>query len=170
MGVLAKEIRFGRSILVPLNHTIHRRVHLGVHIGHLVLAFIMDGTAVQGFHSIPFGHNVAALARLVAQAPEQHRGVQAVPADHPYGAVHIGRAPRGRVAKGLVAVAFLVGLVHDVQAVPVVEGIHLGVVGIVAGAHRIHIVALHEHDVLYHALHRHGLAMDRVDVVAVCAL
>ena len=130
----------------------------------------MHRTAVQGLYGVPFGHNVAALAALVAQAPEQHRRVQAVAAHHPYGAVHIGRLPRRRVADGLVAVALLVGLVHDIQAEVVVQGVHLGVVGIVAGAHRVDVVAFHEDDVLDHALHGNGLAEYGMGIVAVGAL
>ena len=167
VGILAEEERLFAPVPVLGFHIFQGRIHAGVEIGHLVLALIMHGTAVQGLYGIPFRHYIAALAALVAQAPEQHRGVQAVPADHPHGTVGIGRSPGRHVADGLVAVALLVRLVHYVKAVPVVEGIHLGVVGIVAGAHRVQVVALHQEDVLHHALHRHRLAMDGMDVVAV---
>ena len=64
----------------------------------------------------------------------------------------------------------LVRLVHDVQPVVIVQGVHLGIVGIVAGTHRIQVVPLHEQDVLDHRFHRDGLAVDRMDVVPVRTL
>ena len=170
MGVFAQEERPLAAVAVLGLHLFQGRIHAGIEIGHLILALIMHRTAVQRLDGIPFRHYVAAFPALVAQAPEQYRGMQAVPAHHPCSAVGIGRAPGGHFADGVVAMAFLIGLIHDVQAVPVVQGVHLGVVGIVAGSHRIEVVALHQEDVLYHTLHRHGLAHNGVDIVTVGTL
>ena len=167
MGIFAKDEGLVGTVTVHLLHLLKGRIHPGVHVRHLILAFVMHGTAVQGFDGIPFRHDVGARPGLVAQGPEDDGGVQAVAAHHPDGPVHIGRLPGRHPADGVVPMALLVRLVHDVQAIVVIQGIHLGIVGIMAGTHRIQVVPLHEEDILHHRFHRDGLAVDRMDVVPV---
>ena len=167
VGVFAQEIGLGGAVAVHSLHPVQRRIHLRIEVRHLVHALVMDGTAVQRPDGIAHGYDVAPLARLVAQRPEEHRRMQAVAPDHPDRAVHISALP-GRVgADGVVPMALLVRLVHDVQAIPVVQGVHLRVVRIMARTDRVQIVTLHQENVLDHRLHRDGLAVDGVDVVPV---
>ena len=60
-----------------------------------------------------------------------------------------------------------VGLVHDIQAVPVAQVQEVRVRRVVAGADAVHVVLLHQHDVPLHVLARHGIAAVRVRVVVV---
>ena len=62
---------------------------------------------------------------------------------------------------------FEVCLVNDVQSVMVVHGIHPGIVGVVACAHGIDVVLLHESDIAQHRFVAHCSAVERVAVVAV---
>ena len=95
--------------------------------------------------------------------------MQPVPADHPHGPVNISVFPGRQGADAVVAVALLVGLVDYVQPVIVIHSVHLGVVGIMAGADRVDVVALHQKDVLEHGFDRDRLSVDRVYVMPVSA-
>ena len=68
-----------------------------------------------------------------------------VPLRHPRGplreAVRVRRVG-GELAHRLHAVHFHVGLVADVQAVPVAEAVELGGIGVVAGADGVEVVEL----------------------------
>ena len=70
----------------------------------------------------------------------------------------------------MVAVAFHVGLVHHIDTVIVAQRIHTRVVGVVARAQGIQVVALEQQHVLHHALQGHGLSEDGMCVVAVGSL
>ena len=60
-----------------------------------------------------------------------------------------------------------VGLVHDVDAVTVEHGHHLGLTRVVTGAYGIDVGLLHHLDVLHHRLETHGAACHRVRVLCV---
>jgi len=63
-----------------------------------------------------------------------------------------------------------VGLIHDVQAVSVAQLIPDAVIGIVAGAHSVEVVLLHQADVLHHGSDRQRLGHALIVLVAVHAL
>ena len=67
-------------------------------------------------------------------------------------------------------VALVVGLVPDVEAVAVAEVVPVFVVGVVAGAHSVDVVGLHQLDVPFHILAAHHVASKGVVFVAVHAL
>ena len=69
-----------------------------------------------------------------------------------------------------VEVALKVGLVHAVETEIVEHGVHLGLTGIVAGAHGVHIGLLHQLDVLKHGGHVNCAAVYGVGVLGVGAL
>jgi len=62
-----------------------------------------------------------------------------------------------------------IGFGNDVQPVLVAQVEERGVVRVVAGAHRVAVVALHRDDVVDHVLARYGFAAQRVVVVSVHA-
>lgn len=67
-------------------------------------------------------------------------------------------------------VALLVGFGHDIESVSVAKVIPQRIIGIVAGAHRIDVEALHHLDVLYHPLFGEQIAAVGVGLVAVDTL
>ena len=89
---------------------------------------------------------------------------------HTHGSVYIGTGPIRIVGYGVVAVTFLVGLVHNVQSVIIVESVHLRIIGIVTGTYDVHVVAFVHQNILYHRLHRNGLAILRMYVMTVGTL
>ena len=70
----------------------------------------------------------------------------------------------------MISVVFEVGFVAGVQAVVVVHGVHLGLVGIVRGADGVDVVLLHERYVAKHFVGRGGTAVKRRCVVTVHTL
>ena len=98
----------------------------------------------------------------------------AVAQDHARRAVHVGLAPGGVVAEGIavraVAVGFQVRLVDDVQAVLIAERVPAAVVGVVAGAHAVDVVRLHQGDVAEHGADADHGAERGVALVPVDAL
>ena len=90
--------------------------------------------------------------------------------DHPHGSVDISAGPFGIVCYGVVAMAFLVSLVHNVESVVVIQGVHLGIVGIMAGTDDVHVVAFEEQNVAYHRLDRNSFAVLGMYVMTVGSL
>ena len=92
--------------------------------------------------------------------------------DHALGAVEVGGLPLGVDAEqldGAAAVGLEVGLVDDVEAVAVAQGVEARVVRVVGGADGVDVVALHHGDVACHRLERDRVAEVGVRVVAVDA-
>ena len=107
---------------------------------------------------------------FVAEAPEDDRRVVAVADHHALCAVHPGGRPR-RVAGQLSAqsVLFDVGFVHDVESERVAELVPPLAVRIVARSHGVDVAALHEQDVLQHALLGHDMPRLGIHLVTVHA-
>ena len=129
---------------------------------------------------------------LVAERPDHHRRVVLVAHHHAAVAVKRSRA-EARIDHGVArsacnagemvlplrvvdpavvaaSVRLEVRLVHEVEAVLVRKVIPARIVRVVAQAHAVYVVALHELDVLDHPLVRNCVAMVRVHLVAVHAL
>ena len=161
MGILTEEIRLVAARPVKRRHVGDRRVHVRVDVGNVVFPFIMNHAGgVDGFGGLVHGIEILASTTLVAQRPEDDRGMIAVALHHPYHAVYHGRLPVVLAADRVVAVALHIGFVHHVEAVSVVQGVHTGIVGVMGSAHRVDVVQLHQFDVLLHGSHRDGLAQD----------
>jgi hypothetical protein len=120
------------------------------------------------------GDEVHAVTGLVAERPEDDRGVVLERLDHVDDAVDVGALPGRVLGQRFPAVAHAVGLDvglgADVEAEFVAEFVEAGVVRVVAGAHRVDIGALHQQQVIEDVLFGEVVAGDRVVVVAVDAL
>ena len=90
---------------------------------------------------------------------------------HGHCAVHMCRFPIRVVPERLLAVPHAVrlhiGLVDHVDPVPVAELVPKRIVGVMGGAHRVDVEALHEPDVRDHAFPGHSAAPFRIVFVAV---
>ena len=113
---------------------------------------------------------IGADSRLVAERPDDHRGVVPVARDQMDRPVHVGEGPR-RIHAQIVeeGVVLDVRLVENVEAVFVAELIKLRGVRIVAGADGVDVEALHKFDVPPHGFEREGPAGVRIVFVAVDA-
>ena len=97
MGILAEEERLGGILTVLSYHAVERGIHARIDVGGLVHAFVMDDAVVESTHGITLGHDIAAAARLVAQRPENDRGMVLVALNHAHGTVDISFFPLGIV-------------------------------------------------------------------------
>ena len=92
---------------------------------------------------------------------------------HARRAVHIRVPPlrivRQSVARDVVAVRLQIGLVYDVQPVLIAQRVPPAVVRVVAGAHAVDVVRLHQRDVADHRLHAHHRPQLFVELVPVDA-
>ena len=80
--------------------------------------------------------------------------------------------PRGEKAgvitqRRVVGMRLDVRLCHDIQAVLVAQVEECRVVGVVAGAHRVAVMAFHRNNVVSHVVNRHCLAAHGVVIVAI---
>ena len=187
VAVLAHHERPRRAAARVVDDRLNLRIHRAHHVGGVhsavdprrgvAVAAVEDRTlVVQRARRVHRAHQrgerivVGAEARLIAERPEDHARVVAV-------AYHHARAPRHPcrevplvvAQRRVVRVRFNVGLGDDVQPVLVAQVEERGIVRVVAGAHRVAVVALHRDDVVDHVLARHGLAAQRVVIVAVHA-
>ncbi len=160
MGVLAEDEGHRRPLGRVLHHRLGARVHERVDVGARTAvgrgSFVVDrprGVAV--LDHLVRGCEVGAVTGLVAHGPDDDRGMVLVPLDHARAAVEDGRLPDRVVGDavprvGSEPVGLEVGLVDEVEAVPVAEVVPLGIVGIVGRPHRVDVVLLHQLDVVDH--------------------
>ena len=92
-----------------------------------------------------------------------------VPLHHTDGTVHKCAFPRRVVSQRHIAVALHISLVHHIQAIMIKKGVHLRIVRIMTGADGIQVMTLIEQHILQHRLHGDGLAIPRMDIMAVSA-
>lgn len=78
----------------------------------------------------------------VAQQPEDNGRRVLVTLCHAHTTIYECSFPRGIVSQRMVAVALLVGFVHHIESVVIIQPVHLGVVGVVARADGVQLVAL----------------------------
>ncbi len=157
----------------PLDRRVHRRDEVRVR----PLAGPLVHHRPRGVAPVDPGrgrHVVHAVARLVAQRPDDDRRVVLVALDHPHHPVEMRRLPGRVVAQrrvGMVAhpVRLDVRLVDDVEPVLVGQLVPARVVRVVARAHAVDVGLLHQRDVAPHGLQRHVPAGERIVLVAVHA-
>ena len=134
---------------------------------------ILDGTGgVVGLDPVPAVHEVGTGTGLVPKAPDNHRRVVEVPLDHTLVADEVGGAEGGVLGQGhslgiAHAVGFDIALVHHIQAILVAKGQPTGVVGIMAGAHRIDIQLLHDSDIPNHVFFGNDVTFGRMHLMPV---
>ena len=141
------------------------------------MAVIVDRPGgIQRPHGSGHGFMIASIACFVAQGPHDDAGMVPVPHDHANAAVHKLLFPFRVSGQQMIvpqmvdAVTLKVGLIHDIQPVFIAQGKESRVIGIVAGAHGIDIVALHDAHILEHDVHGRIVSERSVRVMAVDAL
>ncbi len=182
MGVFRRHYRtvaaFAACLLKPCGAHILRHIHVGVPFpeGALVVHRTVHAVFLLVFKIEVSIVEVVAVASFVAERPDRHRGMVLVALIHVFSAVHMGLEPFGIVAERAAlaqvvvhAVAFDVCLVVDIQAVFVAEVIEFVGLRIVAEAHGVYVVLLHQLEVLAHEFLGHvvaGLGVVLVDIHA----
>ena len=151
---------------------VHAAVDVDVSAGPVALVVQRPGrVALVG--PLSHGSQVAPGPGLVAERPEKDAWPILVPLHHAPHAVHQGVAPARIVrgvaapADGFEAVALVVALVDDVQAVLVAQLQEPGVRRVVAGADGVEVVPLHQQHVLEQDVLGQGAAEVGVELVAV---
>ena len=108
---------------------------------------------IQSAYGVVHGLNVRAYPTLVAQTPEDDAGVVEVALYQRFGPVDMGTLPcpiLTHLAIGIaIAMGFLVGFVHDIDAPAVAELIEVFTIRIVRCAQEIDVSLLHQSDVLF---------------------
>ncbi len=176
MGVFTEDARLGHRELAKAVHLGDAGVHGAHHVHHLGVAilFVVHQTGrVDRLAALVHGPDVAAVAGLVAQRPDDDGGVVLLGVNVAFDTIHEHRLPErivgdaAEVADIGKAVGLHVSLRHHEQTVLVAQLVEARVVRVVGGAHRVEVVLLHQHDVALHPVHADGAALEMVVVVTV---
>ena len=153
---------------------VHRAEDVGVAAFAVSLLPLAGSALVLGLHPVVGSLEVRTVHGLVTQRPNDDGGVVEVRAYVVLVALHDLLGEQRLLGLGLrtvaEAVALLIGLGGHVDAVLVAQVVPHGVIGIVAGAHGVDVQALHDLDVLNHALAAHHVATVGIQLVAVGTL
>ena len=150
--------------LKPFGARILRYVHVGVPLplgtlvvhgaGHPVLVGLLQPQVSLV--------EVVSVTSLVTKRPDNHRRIVLVALEHVDGTIHMRFQPFGVVAQRAAlaqvvihAVALDVGLVVHVEAVFIAQLVETAILRIVAEAHAVDVVLLHQFKVLTHQLLGH---------------
>ena len=160
---------FFALVVVPVHRTYDVRVAAAVVVDR---AFVMDRPrGVVSLDPVVAGVEIGAVARLVAQRPDDDRRVVDVAPHVADVAFQMRLGVGGILGQCLFVVAhavrFEVGLGHQIESVAVAERVPAGVVRVVARAHGVEIVLLEDADVLDHPLFRDDIPAVGVHFVAV---
>ncbi len=174
MRVFTEDEGDGRVVATPVRLDV---AHTGVHgVDEIAwpVALVLDHTAriARLDPTVGLLEEIGVDVILVAERPEEDRGMVLVALDHADLAVHRGVAEAGvadRIARIAETVRLKVGLVHHIEPVLVTQVIPARIVGIVTGAHGVDVVALHQQDVFHHTAVRHGITVVGIHLVAVDA-
>ncbi|MNQ79481.1 hypothetical protein D3C85_944270 [compost metagenome] len=176
VGVFAEDAWLVHGELAETVHLGDTGIHGADHIHHLGVAILLvvhQPGRVDRLAALVHGPDVAAVAGLVAQGPDDDGGVVLLGVDVALDPVHEHRLP-GRVIGDAAqiadvgeAVGLHVGLRHHEQAVLVAQLVEAWVIRVVGGAHRVEVVLLHQHYVALHPIHADGPALEVIVVVAV---
>ena len=172
--VFAEEVRLF-VVLAALENALRRRIHVAVDVAVGAVALVVDDRLrIKRVKRIRRGLHVLAGARLVSERPEEDAGMVLVVLEVVDVALDVRLAPLRLARKRLVAeagsVRLDVRLGNDVDSVLVAEIVPEMVVGIVARADHVDVVALEEKDVLQHLRTRDGVTSVWRRLVAVHAL
>ena len=187
--VLARNIGLVWGVRDIILDRVRMGVHAGFYVGDVVVLAIpgdslvvdrADGVELVGA-AVHASKHLASVG-FVAQGPDEDRRVVVVAVDHRFDAVdarafpfHARSGDRGfrrcDVAGGVPrAVGLQIGFVDEVDAVAVGERVETPVVGVVASADGVDVVALAKDDVVDHLLLREGASLVTVKLVPVHAL
>ncbi len=152
-------------------------IHGAEYIGQALQAgpFILHGACrVHLLDELVGLFKVRSVAGLVAERPDDDRGMIAVGCHIAGVALKCGDAEGRMFGKSLVLIAHAVRLDiclgHQIDAIAVAEVIPARVIGIVAGAYGVDVELLHAAYVLNHTFHRHHISAVGVKFVAVGTL
>ena len=163
--VVALRVAFATLVAV-----VHGAEDVGLAV--LMCLLILNGTAlVDSFHSIVGILEVLAVACFVAEAPEDDGGVILLYLYVVLVALYMGFMVDGVLGESAVAIAHSValdiGFGNYIDTVLIAKVIPTGIIGVVAGAHGVHVQLLHDFDVLNHAFHADEVTAVGVQFVAV---
>ncbi len=179
VGVFAQDARFGVRVFAEGVHHRHAGIHGADHVGHFGVAifFIVDQTGrIERLAAPGHGANIAAVAGLVAQRPDDDRRVVFLRRHVAFDALDVGLLPTrivgdaAQIADVGEAVAFQISLRHHEQAIEIAQLVKARIVGVMGGAHRVDVVLLHQHDVALHPRHIDGAPFAVIVIVAVDAV
>ena len=165
--IFAKEERFFALFLILLLHRLDGRIHTGIHIGDPVLTFVVDRTRIELACFFIYGVEVLAVSGLITHRPENDGRVVLVALDHADHTIYVGGQPAFLVADRMVAMTLYICFVHYIEAIVIVQCVHLGVVRIMARTDRIQVIAFEKQYILDHRLDWNRFSMLRMDVVAI---
>ena len=150
------------------------RILVRAHVHDVIVALVLHGArGVEGVQGLIGCREVLARSGLVAQRPDDHRGMVDVGVGQLHDTGHVGglklRHVRERRCSVVVLVALDVGLVLQVDAVLVAGVVPVGVAGIVRVAHVVDVAALHQHHFFRHLAAGDGLSGLGTDLLPVHA-
>ena len=188
MHVLAQKIRLLRIILQVCPHLFGRCIHTAFHIADFIKlpvpehALIMNHPGRVLFMEIPaHGQDTGSGIGFIAAGPPQDAGMVLIPLQHGRSPVHHTGLPLRQASRNVPgwftsahflpgSMAFQVCLIHDIDSVFIAKPVPEALVRIMAGAHRIDVVALEDFDVTAHILGRDGAAPSGIPLMAVHAI
>ena len=170
-----------RTMIYAIKTFIHKLLQIlraGIHQANNISVAVVDGSfvchgarGVAVFHPVVGVFEVHTIATLVAHRPHNHRRMVLVAFEHVAVALPHHFLVLRVFGKALFAVAlgmrFAVGLVPNIESVTVAKFVPIGVIGIMAGAHRIDIKLLHQGNIAFHRLTRNDMARVRVVLVTI---
>ena len=160
-------------------------VHPTLHIGYFIEFPVVEHTlvvyqsaGVLAAEEIRHGQNVFPSVGFIAAGPEQDRRVVFVPLEHGFRPVHHAVLPLGQAAGDVPAgfdgsqllpgaVAFQIGLVHQVDALLIAQVVPGCLVGVVTGADGVDVVPAEGVHGPLHVLYADGPTGARVPLMAV---
>ncbi|MNG95990.1 hypothetical protein D3C79_550410 [compost metagenome] len=176
VGVFADNARLIHRELAEAVHLGDAGIHGAHHIHHLGIAILFvvhQPGRVDRLAALVHGSDVAAVAGLVAERPDDDGGVVLLGVNVALDAIHEHRLPEGVVGDAAEiadvgkTVGLHVGLRHHEQAVLVAQLVEARIVRVVGGAHRVEVVLLHQHDIAFNTVHADRAALEVVVVVTV---
>lgn len=160
MNVLAQNNRLvPRAVLCILLRVLYGVIHSADNIcglGSPITLVVDKPTLVKALDELVHGPVVAAIARLVAQRPEDDAWAVEVPHDHLASTINVGFLPIRIVGCELVtihthnkqAMTLEVALVQDPQAKLICQFVQPGVIDVMRSSDGVDVVPLHEQEVL----------------------
>ena len=163
------------DVVLACHSTTHPRdgrILVGTHVHDVVVALVLNGArGIELMEGIVGRHKVLARPGLVAQRPDDYRRMVDVCMCQLHDACHVGRLKFGHMRQRgitvIILVAFDVGLILQIDAILVAEVVPVRIAGVVRVAHVVDVATLHQHDFLFHLLHRYSVACSQIDFLTV---
>ena len=174
VGILA-DVEGVLQIILPLYRLPHPGdggVLIGAYVDDVVIPLVLHrARLVKGLDRIVSGDEALPRPRLIAERPDQDRGLIDMRSHHIHRPLdrRIGkfRHVRQRCFAVVVGVALAIGLILKVEPKEVAEVVEYRSIGIVREADVIDIPPLHQHDLVDHLLSRDRITGLGVDLLAI---